>query len=91
MNSFLARVFLREFISPDGFKLIELGMKMINTYSGDSQKGAQFEKVIFNNLTTCMLMMSSQNLSKDDVILLRDPILQLWSDTLDMLVRFFLF
>lgn len=70
----------------DGFAVIDLGVKIVSKYFKNQEKGLQFERVILYNIVLSVLLITSNYLAKDEILILRDPILRLWSDSLDMMV-----
>jgi hypothetical protein len=88
----IAKTLIQQFVSPDAILLIDLIGKSLRKYYKDKpQLAERFEQVMLQTGLDAAFMISDKVITKENLVSLRDPIFNLWSESLDMLELSFYF
>lgn len=86
----LARSFIREFGNHDVIDLLDSTVAFVRKFSG-AERAASIEKVLIEGSVLSYVSISNKYFTKDDLWLVRDPLIILWSNFVDMVEIRFLF
>jgi len=82
---------LKDWVSPDGIEFILILRKILAKYIGSDSEAEFFEQIALQTFCDVVVLITNKNISKEKLLIVRDPMFQLWSDALDMLEISFLF
>jgi len=91
VSSCLGKSLIREFISDDAIELIESIKLIVANYTSSTKKAERFENLTLKLAARVIILITNKDISKEQVLLMRDPLFLLWSDSLDMLEITFIY
>jgi len=82
--SSVGKSILKNFISPDGYMIIDTFKRVVTELSGE-EEGKLWENYVMSVATDVAYLIQDKTLEKQSLLNCRGPVYKLWSDALDML------